>query len=720
MKPGTLIIRGILVFSLLLFAKVLCFAEAIQFSTATGDHIEYDGQTGRAKIDGDAFIKSSTGTVKADHILIDRNEKTTHAEGNVELIRGDQILRAQVADYNWETYSGTFLNASGVSPPWRFSAERLIDKSKNEYQLSDGTLTSCDAIPPHYRIRGTRGRMLTKERANFRAPFFVLEDAPVIWLPFFSRSLEPKKYTLRLEPGHTGRDGYKLRTILGYPFTPNSYTRVTWDYLQKTGNGVGLNHWYSLPNLRGELDSYFINDVNPDPDPKKKRYSAFWNHYQKVNSRLTANAKIDLKSDVSVGNQFSNTGNQILVENSRIGVNSEAGFSYQFSKAAMQVDFTRNDRFDSAVSSKTFISNLVIPSVSLTTIPIIWKYFPFYTSFSASWINQTNQRSTPEQTLRYQKSGNAGVQLQKDFRLWKKWAMTPHFGYAESWQDRDLNFSTATKDVYLGRYNTGLDIRRRIARKTDMTLSHIYVVRLERNRLNKDTIGADRGIETNLAGVSIATRFKRDNRISVQSGYDIRSAPRDDPQKYHHRTERVTPPTLDVQLRITPLTLVYFNETYSLFDGAVDKVVRTPLNTSGGIQFGDSGGTTYFSQGFSYGKKAPGQNSTLNLSNKLRFFLTRKWFFDLFLSYRAVGKSKINYSKVTSTEKNISIVRDLHCWLLRMTFSERGLEKEAYFRVDLRTNYKSEDDVFKTVESAKFMPFREPQIPESKIFGVNE
>jgi len=675
-------------------ATAQAIESTVDISTVTGATIEFNDSTGIAIVEGNAMVTSSTATMKADKITIDSNAKTGHAEGHVEIIHGSGTISGTEARYNWERSTGTIRGAAGVSPPWRFWADEMEEQSRNVYQMTGGSLTSCELDPPHYAIFASSANVRVGDRARMRHARLRLDITPCFYFPYYTRSLKKQKYSIRIEPGNSNRDGFTNRTTVGYPFSRNTYTKFRWDYLERTGNGGGIEHRYFNPNIKGDIDAYYIRDTNVDLAPDSKRYSILWNHYQRLTPRLTANAKLDVKSDQVFGNQFSSVGNDVRIENQSRGVISEGGLAYQFPRAALQVQVDRRDRFDSTVSSQNFISKLTLPSVTYNTIPIDFKHLPFYTSFSANFRNETLERTVPTQTLRYQRSASTGVQIKRDFRVRKTLTVTPLASYNEIWQDRDLSTGNASKDVYVGRYTVGTDIRKRFGRSIDTTVNYLYGERLERNRTTLDTEADDRGVETHRVASSLVSRIGRNTRMSFSSGYNFLRAPRSDPSRFDHQAARVTPPSADLQVQATKNVSLYFRETYQLFDFTTRRNVRTPLNTSGEVQVGNIAGRTYFSQGFSYTKPIADMPSDLILTNKLRFFPSLRWHLDFFVSYRATGQSKLNYHKVLPIEKTLRVSRDLHCWVLRMEFSERPGRKEASFYVDLKSNLTSQRNLF--------------------------
>ena len=102
----------------------------------------------------------------------------------------------------------------------------------------------------------------------------------------------------------------------------------------------------------------------------------------------------------------------------------------------------------------------------------------------------------------------------------------------------------------------------------------------------------------------------------------------------------------------------------------------------------------YFTQGFSYTKTPEGQNPQLLFSNQLKFYLTPKWYVDFYVSYIAQSRDRMDYYKLKPNDKRLTVVRDLHCWILRMNFLKNATRTEASFYIDLKTNMGSSKSLF--------------------------
>jgi len=239
---------------------------------------------------------------------------------------------------------------------------------------------------------------------------------------------------------------------------------------------------------------------------------------------------------------------------------------------------------------------------------------------------------------------------------------------------------------------------------------------MEKNRTTIDTKADDHGIEREDMTGAIVSRIGRNTRLQLSSSFNLKDPPKSNRDKFEHSSERWGSPTVDINWQVARKVTISFRESYSIFDSRTRTPIRTPQNTSGAIDFGSVTDLTMFSQSFSYSKTPHGEDAILYLFNKLKFFLTPKWYIDFTLGYRAVGENKLNYRKILPTSKTISVVRDLHCWVFRMDFSERLGAKEASFHIDLKANFPAYKNVFSDIREDGFYPYRDPRPDISKIF----
>ena len=66
--------------------------------------------------------------------------------------------------------------------------------------------------------------------------------------------------------------------------------------------------------------------------------------------------------------------------------------------------------------------------------------------------------------------------------------------------------------------------------------------------------------------------------------------------------------------------------------------------------------------------------------------ITRGWWLSGDIHYTTEGVGRTRYKPRDVQEKNVVVRRDLHCWVVRVTYRERPGVNELYFRLDLKTN----------------------------------
>lgn len=147
----------------------------------------------------DVVITFSGRTLHADNVRYNKATGELEAHGHVRLTdaRNDEYIQATRADYNLHTGIGTFSDVSGSvgmrtepgspttytnSNPFLFSGRTVVKTGPQNYDVYDGTVTSCLLPHPdwqlaarHFSLDGKRAR---GERATFR-----LLGLPVLFFP---------------------------------------------------------------------------------------------------------------------------------------------------------------------------------------------------------------------------------------------------------------------------------------------------------------------------------------------------------------------------------------------------------------------------------------------------------------------------------------------------------------------------------------------------------
>jgi hypothetical protein len=665
--------------------------------TLTSDTLVYRSTEGVAVARGNVVVVSSSARLETDELELNTERGTVRAKGRVRLYDGPMTLWAEGAEYSTELSSGVLQNAYLENPPWRLWGRTLRRVSEDRYEVTRGALTSCDLDPPHYHFRGRRGAVVVDRRATLYGGALALERTPLLYTPFYTRSLRPRRWSLRVEPGRDSRKGYFAKTIFGYPLTSHTYGRLYLDYYQFTGTGFGGEYNYFLPDTRGSLYGYRIEDRLTD----RQRYSVRAHHAQQITPQWSVHANGEFNSDPSFDNVYTRNN----IEPVRPRAESEAGLTfhnaYYSARASVEQDLVFSTATQRFVRQKTSL-----PQLSLQTSPLLIGA-SVYATASASFLNlYTRPQADPDiadpivpEKDMFRQTANSSFNLSREFRLSRTMTLVPRVGTSESWESwREVGGVVDPESLFQGRGFTGLNFRHRLTRALDYDLAHTYRVRWRPNTFRRDHAAfPDRGLEENSISLFASFRPAATFWARASSGYDLRVSTA---QTIRTVREKITSPTVDLTFRPLRWLELFYRETYRLHP------VRKPEITQFSIQVGESD-KTRLTTGWSYNIGSPGR---VQVRHGAAFFLTRGWWLDGGFAYNAIGPGGTRYDSVQIIEKNLVVRRDLHCWVAKLEMRQRPGVEEIFFNIDLKVNVKAQQ-LMASPEEKQFYPAREPEEP---------
>jgi LPS-assembly protein len=138
---------------------------------------------------------------------LDYNEASgdVEARGNVHYrnLLSHEDLYAEKVAYNSKTELGTFYKVSGTvasasqggfrllttDNPFYIEGE-IVHKTKNHYVVHDGFVTNCDRLNPWWSLRAPTTTIVPGEVASIRHGVFRLRNFPLLYFPYYRKSLE--------------------------------------------------------------------------------------------------------------------------------------------------------------------------------------------------------------------------------------------------------------------------------------------------------------------------------------------------------------------------------------------------------------------------------------------------------------------------------------------------------------------------------------------------
>jgi LPS-assembly protein len=230
-------------------------------------------ESGMHHLKGAAEVHTSEMKITADEIDFNEDTAWAYARGHVHLVHyvtGD-ILNADHAEYNLRTEEGKFFVVNGTSPTRIITSPGLLtttnpfyyegqsaDRIKGRIILHKGFITDCKTPKPWWIFEGPTFDIVPGQRAIARRSIFRVRHIPVLYMPYFRRTLgknERQSGFLSPSAGHSNFLGYILDT--GYYWAINRSYDLDYLFTDYTQRGTG--HTVDFRGKPNDVSSFSVN-----------------------------------------------------------------------------------------------------------------------------------------------------------------------------------------------------------------------------------------------------------------------------------------------------------------------------------------------------------------------------------------------------------------------------------------------------------------------------
>ncbi len=278
---------------------------------ADADSVEFDREQNTITGKGNAVVRYEDTKLTADKITAYLDTGDVYAEGDVSFFRDGEFLTGKNVRYNFETGRGNITDCNVYVQPWYGYGKTVRRISKNEYQVDNGYITTCDYPKPHTSLRAKRIYIYPGDSVIAHNVAMYLYETPVFWSPYAKYSLTEDEAPYNLTPGFTSDWGFFL--LSSFDIYKTKAIRVTphLDYRSKRGLGVGVTLDYDLPTAKayGETVFYFAHDRDPDWTLNsdfdiENRYRVTLEHGQALSEDIEMMIKFNKQSDEDFIDEF--------------------------------------------------------------------------------------------------------------------------------------------------------------------------------------------------------------------------------------------------------------------------------------------------------------------------------------------------------------------------------------------------------------------------------
>lgn len=522
---------GILIFGLAIFLSDAAFcADKDEPIVCNGDKIEY--MEGNKKIKGSGNINITYEDMKlaAEEVEINLETKEVYAKGNVVLTQGANIFKAESILYNFKDKKGRLLKGAMEAPPWYGRCDQIDKVADKEYVLGAGYISTCDRIPPHYKIRTKQVRLYLDDRVEAKNVVVCAGNVPIMYLPVYTHSVKNKKPMFALVPGHSKDWGYYNLAAFRYYLSEKDQGKIHLDLRSKKGFASGFTHNYSLnfsegkenasgPDLgSGLFDVYYMNEDDKNkPEATRsevQRYRAQLRHKWQMDEGTLVLGEYNKLTDPTFTRDYfyrQEYVNEIQPKTYVSLLRTEPGYS---------TGFLYQNRINKFFTETEYTPQITLDIKNqrlLEKLPVYYKG-----EYSAGSLNKRTADSDIDDDANRVDSYN---ELSYAFKPFKPVSFNPYAGTRQSWYSKDKN---GDQDKTRGILYSGIDASTKFYKTYDLEtkiagaqihgLRHIVTPVARYKYIHKPTFSKD-----NLASFDDIDMIGRKNALTLALENDFQT-----------------------------------------------------------------------------------------------------------------------------------------------------------------------------------------------------
>ncbi|MFH1198900.1 MAG: LptA/OstA family protein [Candidatus Omnitrophota bacterium] len=254
-----------------------------------GDKVEFVTDTKEIVATGNVIVFYKGTKITCQKMTVNNQTKEGVAEGDVRLEEKEGIIQGQRIEYNFGNQSGIIFDSDFRASPYFGRSKKLEKVSDDEMINHHGYITTCDFADPHWRLKSKKMKIYPGDKVQLYDSVFYVKDAPLLYIPKFSRSLRDPIMQVQIMPGKSKDFGAYALTAWKYNLTEDITGRIYLDYRQLYGIAEGFGVNYKSPEVgHGDFKYYYTQERNKNDkqfDPKQvdiakvfQRYMIRWRH----------------------------------------------------------------------------------------------------------------------------------------------------------------------------------------------------------------------------------------------------------------------------------------------------------------------------------------------------------------------------------------------------------------------------------------------------------
>jgi len=269
----------------LIFGLVLSPLAFAQFEipvNVKADNLKYYEDSGLVEAWGSVEVKFKDATIYADNLRMDSVTNIATAEGRVRLFAKSYRATADYLLYDASQEVSTLSNFESKLSPKNvrgnlFISARSLRDNNSVMEGSGGTVTTCDYSIPHDYILADKVEYYPDDRIQGSNVTIYVGEMPVFWMPYLYYDLKRARRR-NWEFGHNEVEGDYLKTAWNYPGG-----LFLLDSMEKKGLGYGVDTDYTSALGLGSLYLYLLDEKDTGIHDRVEKIE----HHQQLNPWTT-------------------------------------------------------------------------------------------------------------------------------------------------------------------------------------------------------------------------------------------------------------------------------------------------------------------------------------------------------------------------------------------------------------------------------------------------
>ncbi|MBU1182787.1 MAG: hypothetical protein KKF00_11620, partial [Proteobacteria bacterium] len=235
----------------------------------TADEINHDRNTDIYTASGNVIITKINRKLTADFVRFDHKAFHAHAQGNVKLTAGEDVLTGSSLDMDLKSEIGTVHDGTIFLKENNFNISgKSIEKTgESSYLIEEATVSTCDGETPDWKVTGKKLTVDIEGYGFINHAAFWTKKLPVMYVPFMAFPAKIKRQSGLLAPemGQSERKGIEYNQPYFWAINESSDATFYAHHMSERGEKAGFEYRYLLSEqTRGTLMFDFLNDRKQD------------------------------------------------------------------------------------------------------------------------------------------------------------------------------------------------------------------------------------------------------------------------------------------------------------------------------------------------------------------------------------------------------------------------------------------------------------------------